>query len=383
MDDSFLEARGYNEIFVGGYEGEIKGVEQAYENWAKVPMNNLAGVDSYYYYRDSNVSKNEVSAETKVYIRTGWEATADDSNVITITTYTYVTGVEKYIPAGSSGMTLRQGRQIRAYAPSTPCGPSAQWTSVMVPVSYYGGIAGSPGLPVLISKNTYTLPPQATSESKSAIVVRNVVEGYEYRLCDDSPSNIYLDAMYMGFQFRNNLPNDLPIPVLHEVEQTPDICENVVDLIFTFEPISIGGAELYLEYKFGNLDWSEDRSVAKKVIKGSPTTVTVYGLPPTNHTKNPVVVYWRAKYRPSGSTLLESDWLYEDTQIMYIPAPNMTVPDITTPECNLIARGEFVPQWTSEQCYNEWSCADQEGPEMLEEEQKLLEECRIMNGVGE
>lgn len=378
----YLQARGVNNLISGGYTGEIVTADTAWRNWTDIEEE--GSVDSYYTYRDSNTEQNSRSSETTITIRTTWKATLDAENVVHINTKTYIVDVTRNpYPEGSSGPTGSLKRDIYVFRPGT-CGVSqSKWTVKDIPVWHSGRIYGVPAFPAFIYENNYTLAPGKESGTQSAIVVRGLVSGYTGYLCVNY-TNKWLDALEMGFQFRNNLPTDLPIPVHTGTAQTPDICENQVQADLTFEAPPIEGAELYLEYRYEGQGWSEDRSVSRLASRGMPVTVSLYNLIPTNHTKEPVIVYWRAKYRPVTVKMVESDWAYGQTQVMYVPAPNMTVPDITAMECSAITRGDYIEPWTEEQCYNEFSCADQEDlrGQIEAKNDEENRECRITNGVA-
>lgn len=376
-DSGLLQIKGIADIIAGGYDGEIKGVQAAFENWANAP-DNSDGVDSMYYYRDSNVALNSRSSETQVTFRTKWHSELDEYNVFHIHTENYLRKVERIArPSGSSGDRPGPGRSVFAYAPGAPCSMgSARWVQRRIPYNFNGIVFEGD---VLIGVADYAIPPAKTSGRQSACIYRNVTNGYESYLCIDSD---YTDAMVLGFQFRNNLPAELPKPVWSDTIQYPDICENYMDVELVFSPLQVSGAELYVEYRYEGQDWSSDRSVISMVTRGAPTHVLLYGIVPTNHTNRPQKLYWRAKYRPVRVQMEEGDWLYGETQIGFIPAPNMTVPDITVEECAAIGKGDLIPPYTEEQCYSETSCADQtEIREKLKEiEWEKNRECRIMNG---
>lgn len=379
-NSGLLQAKGLAEIIAGGYPDEKKGVRGAYQDWTDVD-DSSDGVDSTYFYRDSNVIRNAQSSETTVTFRTKWSATLDDYNVFTIHTETYLTKIERVArPEGSSGDVPGPGRSVFAFAPGAACSMgSAKWPTsgrVSIPYNFNGTVfSGS----VLIGTATYKIPPSKTSEYQSTCTYRNVTDGYEYYLCQDS---IYTDAMVLGFQFRNNLPAELLVPIWTDTKQYPDICENYMDIELFFAPIQVSGAQLYVEYRYDGQDWSEQRSAVASVARGVSTSVLLPQIVPTNHTDRPQKVYWRAKYRPVAVQMEESDWLYGETQVEYIPAPNMTVPDISVEECTSIGKGDLIPPYDHEQCYTEASCAEQDD---IREKLKDIEweknrDCRAMNG---
>lgn len=376
-NSGLLQVKSIADIIAGGYPNEIKDVSPAFRDWSNVP-DNSDGVSSEYWYRDSNTGINARSSETHVFFNTKWHADLDEYNVFHIHTETYLTKVERIArPSGSSGDVPGPGRSIFAYRPGAPCSiGSAQWNHRSIPYNFNGIVfEGS----VLIGVADYAIPPAKTSGYQSACTYRNNTDGYEYCLCQDSQ---FTDAMVLGFQFRNNLPAELPKPVWSDTIQYPDICENYMDVELVFSPLQVSGAELYVEYRYEGQDWSSDRSVISMVTRGAPTHVLLYGIVPTNHTNRPQKLYWRAKYRPVRVQMEEGDWLYGETQIGFIPAPNMTVPDISVEECTSIGKGDLIPPYTEEQCYAETACADQDSirDKLKDLEWEKNRECRIMNG---
>lgn len=379
-NSGLLQVKGIADIIAGGYPNEIKGVSPAFRDWTNVP-DSSDGVTSEYWYRDSNAGINARSSETHVFFNTKWHADLDEYNVFHIHTETYLTKVERIArPSGSSGDAPSLGRFVFAYAPGAPCSPgAAAWPGPggrFIPYNYNGIVFEGRAL---IATARYSIPPAKTSGWQSACVYRNVTEGFEHYLCMDTR---YTDAMVLGFQFRNNLPAELPVPIWTDTIQTPDICENYMDITLVFSPIQISGAELYVEYRYEGQDWSSDRSAVGMVTRNEPTSVLLPKIVPTNHTSRPQVVYWRAKYRPVRVQMEASDWLYGETQVEYIPAPNMTVPDISVEECTSIGKGDLIPPYTEEQCYTETSCADQDSirDKLKDLEWEKNRECRIMNG---
>lgn len=386
MEDGLLQVRGVADIIAGGYTNEIKGVEPGYADWTNVNYSS-DGVTSSYFYSDSNVypvgpngeAANRRRSQTNVTIETKWAAELDEQNVFTITTETYLVGINRVArPEGSSGDIPGPGRDIYIFEPNVACSAGAAKHHWFVPYNANGSIYSGR---MFISKLIYRLAPGKTSESASAIVFRNVTQGFSAYLCRDSE---FTDAMVIGFQFRNNLPTELPPPTHTGTNQVPDICENYMDVYLTFDAPPVNGAELYLEWRYPGEDWSEDKSVVEAASRTAPVTVLIPYVAPTNHTDSPITIEWRAKFRPRSVQMEESDWTYGSTQIEYIPAPNMTVPDITVEECSSIGKGDYIPPYTEEQCYTETVCQEQDNIRDTLQERKWEKnrECRVVNGVA-
>lgn len=384
-NSGLLQAKGIVDIIAGGYPGEPKGAEAGYSNWTDV--NDASdGVVSTYFYCDSNASNNATRSQTNVKVLTKWSATLDDQNVFEIHTDTYLVGIERIarpgamegcIPA-SSGDTPSLGRDIYVFSPDAPCSAGAALQHWFVPYNY-NGVVFSGNL--YISSATYRIAPGKTSGYQSGITYRNLVQGRPGYLCIDSR---YTDAMVIGFQFRNNLPTDLPPPTHMSTDQVPDICENYMDVYLTFDAPPVNGAELYLEWRYPGEEWSEEKSVVEVASRDNPVTAVISHVAPTNHTDSPITIEWRAKFRPRSVQMEESDWTYGSTQIEYIPAPNMTVPDITVEECTSIGKGDYIPPFTEEQCYTETACEDSLSisDTLKDREWEKNRDCRITNGVA-
>lgn len=392
-----LQGRGQLEIISGGYGREdgnntfypeatcpdtIEYIawDPTYSNWKYLDVddNGNGSATTYYIYSDSpnNPGRNSQSTQVKVTVRDTWHVEQDDVNNLHIQTTTNVLSISRFKQIGPTSRFSRDiyiypanrdwlGGQIFEYLND----PEAILDTITVPVDGDHTVY-----------NNFVLGPGQESAT-STITYRNLAQGYNNFLFVPS---LYLDALRMGLRFKNNLSPDLPTPILVRVDQVEDICENYVDATLTFEPINLGGTQLYIEYRYGSQDWSSSRSVTVPVAKDSPTTVILTGLIPTNHTNSPVTLYFRAKYIPTVTTLNESDWLYEDFVTIYIPAPNMTVPDINTQECNTISKGGYIPNFESEQCYTEYTCADQEDirNSVLAKNEQYNRNCRIKNGVA-
>lgn len=384
-----LQARGIANIISGGYPGEPHGAQPAFANWEYVDENSN-GVESYYFYCDSNYSRNPNArrSQTNVTIKTSWESYIDEFNNVVITTHTFLTRIERIARPGampewnapaSGGDVPSLGRRIYLFKPGTPCSVGAAMPEKWFVPYNYDGLVFSGN--IHISDTHRVLAPGQTTGADSAITYRNVVDGYGAYLCSTG-TNRYTDAMELGFQFRNNLPTELPRPVLVDSNQTADICENFVYINLIFAAPPVNGAEIYVEWRYEGQDWSSERSASEGAERGKNVTVTISPIAPTNHTDSPQKVYWRAKFRPRRVQMHESEWLYGESISMYVPAPNMSVPDITTEECNAIGKGDLLPEYTKEQCYNDAACAD---TDTIRQKIKDLNwaknaECRKING---
>lgn len=389
MDDDILQVRGQLEILSGGYgreDGDLNYYpidtipdnreyiewDQNYTDWKNVPAHSQA--TTYYVYSDSNVGLNSQSTKVRVRVTDIWDMEIDPENVMTINVQTFIESVARYDKRGNA----YGSRGLYAFDPRKDGTRGAEfWKALNSNVGVTGPIGGTPSASIY---TTFVLAPGQASES-STITFRNVTTGFEAQLFRFSP---YVDAIRIGLRFKNGLPTDLPIPIFKSMTQTEDICENFVNADLEFEPINVNGAAIYLEWRYEGQDWAKERATQIDVYRGTPIHVPIYQLAPTNHTASPVHVYWRAKFVPVSVKMKESDWAYGDFYTIYVPAPHMTVPDISPAECSAIQKGEFIPWYTHEQCYNEFGCADQDDlrSEMLAEREKDNKDCIAMNKEG-
>lgn len=379
-----LQARGVANIISGGYPGEPVGTQPAFANWEYVDENSN-GVESYYFYCDSNRESNLYRSQTNVTVKTKWTSYIDTMNNVVLHTDTYLTRIDRIARPGampewnapaSLGDVPSLGRDMYVFRPNAPCNINVAVGHWYAPYNYDGNIFSGE---LYLGSEDRTLAPAETTGIGSTIAYRNVVSGYQSDICG---ANRYTDSMVLGFQFRNNLPKDLPIPVHTDTQQTADICENFVYVHLFFAGPPVNGAEIYVEWRYDGQDWSSDRSASAETFRNTPVEVILSPIAPTNHTDNPQKIYWRAKFRPRAVKMNEGDWLYGETIVRYVPAPNMSVPDITTEECNAIGKGDLLPEYTEEQCYNDAACAD---TDTIRQKIKDLNwaknaECRKVNG---
>lgn len=390
--DATLQVRGQLEILSGGYgradgnntyypvascPDNIEYIEwdQNYSDWKDVGEHDQA--TTYYVYSDSNSNpaRNSVSTKVRVRVTDKWDVDIDDSNVMTVTVQSWIESATRYDRRGNPSGA---GRSLYAFKPSEDSAGKQFWSAPNTSISATVSLGSTPSQPVY---NTFVLAPGEVSGT-TTITFRNAYQGRESLMFG---RNIYTDAIRMGLRFKNGLPTDLPIPVFIGMTQTEDICENYVDADLEFEPINVNGAAIHLEWRYEGQDWADDRSIEINVYRDTPIHVPIGHLAPTNHTYDPVHVYWRAKYVPVNSKLKESDWAYGDFEVIYVPAPHMTVPDISDAECSAIQKGELLDRYKSEQCYSEGpGCADQDDlrKELLAQREIDNAECVAMNKKG-
>lgn len=390
--DASLQVRGQLEIISGGYGREttppgntyypmascpddIEYIEwdQNYTEWKDVSEDDQ--LTTYYVYSDSNAIKNSISTKVRVRVTDKWHMSVDDSNIMTVEVQSFIESATRFDKRGNPSGA---GRSLYAFKPSEDRRGKEFWKAERTSISALVPMGATPSASVY---NKFVLAPGEESAT-STITFRSIVVGHEAQLFDRT---IYTDAIRMGLRFKNGLPTDLPIPVFIGMTQTEDICENYVDADLEFEPIKVNGAAIHLEWRYDGQDWADDRSIDINVYRDTPIHVPIGHLAPTNHTYDPVHVYWRAKYVPVNSKLKESDWAYGDFEVIYVPAPHMTVPDISDAECSAIQKGELLDRYKSEQCYSEGpGCADQDDlrKELLAQREIDNAECAAMNKKG-
>lgn len=354
-----LQARGWVQITQGGYTNEEKGANGDLSTaFSDVPESGTATVS--YYYRDSNFGEgqlpdlNKSSSRVDVKLKTEWTATKQSGNTYVVKTKTTILSIERCCKDESAGkISQNPTRTINVSGKngtvlsnliSSPANTGTIWSGSKV-----------------VGENTYTIPPgQEVSVNELSAIYLNYTTGYW------SPGNplpsTYVDEMRMGVQFKNNLPDRCDPPVLMSVTQTDDICENEVTACLRFAPCTCDGMALVIQYHFDGETWADAIGNGQEAqINASDSAANVIcfdHLPPTNHTREPVIFYWRAKYIPITSTMPETEWVEGSFEIMFILHPHETVPDISAQECAMLERGELIGKYEEETCYNEFSCAD-------------------------
>lgn len=374
-----LQARGWINI-TGGYPGEergvIKGISSSY-----VPVQPQQEIPITFYYRDSQTADNNNSTRVVVDIVERWDYEKLSNNRYQVTTEAWLTGIKRddkrgNVPCCSVPWPSRTIQVFNA-DDKIVWGPKETNTSLVETL-----MSGR----VYLGKKTYLLKPQtATSNAEMACHYFNYTTYYyDPNKSPTDPNNAkYLDDMVMGVQFYNGLPEECDPPAFIGATQADDICENTVEACVKFGPCSCEGMALVFEYHFNGDTW--DGAKAKgQTWQGpaSPTstnTICLPNLPPTNHTNEPIIMYWRAKYIPDTAEMPETDWAYGNFQMMFILAPHETVPDISPQECSKLMRGDLIGKYQAETCYNEYSCADT--TVNLNSRNEDIEECKKVNGV--
>lgn len=366
-----LQARGWVEITQGGYYNEDRGVcidgqcfQGATNSAVNVPFKDVGETGEMtvtYNYRDSNYPGNDhvydlnkSSSRVDVTMKTTWQASKGSNNTYIVKSITSLIKLERcckneslgaisYNPTRTINLTGTLGNVIKNLI-NSPANTGVFWSGNMK-----------------VSEDTYTIKPgEQVSPNQLTCVYLNYSTG---RWSPGQPlPNIHVDEMRMGVQFKNNLPDRCDPPALMSVTQTDDICENNVEACLRFAPCSCEGMGIRLEYRFDGESWEDAHGLGQYVEREAsniaPFNICLDKLPPTNHTAQPVILYWRAKYYPITATMPETEWTSGNFDMMFILAPHETVPDISPQECSYLERGELIGKYEQETCYNDTSCAD-------------------------
>lgn len=370
MNDG-LQARGWVQIVSGGYDGEDRGVSSGISS-SYQPISNEGEREITYFYRDSQIGNNSSSTRVEVTLKERWSYTKESNNRFNITVEAWLTEIKRTDKQGNITCcsSTNPSRTIQVYNHNGTIVWGPKETNTAQPETIMTGN-------VYLGKRTYLLEPQKeTPINELSGDYLNYTTGY---WAGNVPSE-YADQLRFGIQFFNGLPDECDPPQLIGVTQTDDICENTVRACMTFAPCSCEGMALHLEWRYRGQSWSSDRSTDLSASAVDPIEICLEPLLPTNHTWDPVMLEWRAKFVPVFTTMQETKWTEDSFQMMFILHPHETVPDINPQECSQLGRGDLIPKYTSETCYNEFSCADQSVN--VNGSSADVENCKKVNGVS-
>lgn len=373
MDDA-LKIYGFIEIPSSGYQGEEVGSTKPAPD-TPGPEGQPNQFDCTYFYRDSQNGTNSRSTRVDVTIRQEYTYNKTSGNHYHIKVKGWLTKIvrgRKDTSGGSIAQNPTRTIQVWGVNGQSVFGPTA--SSPASEGTIFSGNA-------YLGEIEYDLKPGERTELKALSAdYRSYTTGY---WTGAIPSK-YLDQMHMGLMFENGLPDECNPPKLINGTQTEDICENEIKAVMTFEPCSCEGMALVFEYHFNGESWAD--AAAKGQVRQinasnvSPNVIELQHLPPTNHTWNPVILYWRAKYIPIDSDMPETPYTEDSFQMNFILHPHETVPDIDAQECAKLQRGDLIEKYLEEVCYNEFSCADKRVNNTKRDAD--VEECKRINGVA-
>lgn len=329
-------------MYSTGYPGEEVGAEGDYKDkWYDYPLGEQGTAISTYYYRDTDIQPptNANSSRVDVTVKDVWTSIANPDNSITIIHSSWLQEIKRGHILGNPGNP--PGRSIKvgpSYGKTLP-NLSFPNTNINRTETIFSGNAQ-----LLYEHRTTLYPGEETNFA--SVYYYSVTVGYEAYAPPGKQSQ-FSDEFSFGIFFRNNLPKEVPAPVLQGIAQNDRICDNLVDAFLTFENPPVSGIDLVLQYRYEGQEWSEERQTATNAYRDAETIINVYDLIP--RTK----VYWRAKYVPTLAKVNESEWAYGEFTTMFIPPTDMTVPDISTPECTAIGRGDYIEKYKDIVYYNE------------------------------
>lgn len=297
-----------------------------------------------YTWRDSQTGINSSSARANIEIQDEWTSSIDGNNNLIVNLKSTVTKVwrdDRYNVAGTSiprQIAVLEGGNY----PTTQAGSHViQLLPAVNAATFENG--GNPWTIGVSRQQVLVIPPQGQSGAAQPFRVKAWYAGGGMNI--NTSYNDYVDEMSMGTIFKNNLPNELTPPVFVRVDQVPDICNNVVDATIHFTPPNLNGAQLELYWSYEDGVWSENKKAVVPASRDAETVFyTIEDLLPTT-CPPPTKVYWRARYIPTTDTLQPSDWTYGNFETVFVPPIWMTVPDITTPECNSLGKGELLDEY--------------------------------------
>lgn len=303
-----------------------------------------------YSWRDSNAAYgyNSQSGRATVYIRDEWFGSLNETNNhIILTVRSKITRIVRDDIVGGGGANSWT---------RTSCASAYPQNSNRI----MNEIVADPRRAdtfVVNSKEverTIDIAPQQTSydQGNYAIYFRNWVTGSATWTSGNERS---VDSFAMGLAFKNNLPNEASPPRLLHIDQTPRICDNVVDVNLCYAPPELSGYFLRVEWRYADQQWDTLETSTQWVVTGASPGMPevcafIRDLVPSNCEK--VTVYWRAKYFAVNPEMRDSDWSSGEFETVFIPPIWMTTPDITTPECSAIGRGDLLDEYSEVVYYN-------------------------------
>lgn len=322
-----LQVQGTFTLISGGYVNELYGSGRAYQNWTDVDTSGEAV--STYYYRDSDSSNNYQSTQVVVTIRDRWSATLQPDNSYQITIESYLTSIVRNDKKGYAGQV---GRSIRIKQNATDNAWLREWlnTPVNTPQTIFSGN-------LRIGTKTHTLYP-GQSSSTGSIYYRNNVSGHD----GDTPPNIYIDEFYMGLNYRNNLPSKLNAPVLTSIEQSPEICQYLVDATFhlTMDDIPDSNAHtIRLQISTDSSFSAPDEYTATAIKSGDGIA---YFTIPNVKLKPATGYYCRTQLVPDTYV---SDWRGSNFTTIQVITPPVVAPEFSEDNCEQLTSNLLVAEW--------------------------------------
>lgn len=148
-------------------------------------------------------------------------------------------------------------------------------------------------------------------------------------------------------------PLNICPPEVTGMRQDRDICENCAITLFDIAPNDLLGNSRgvlvveYVQAPAGSTpDWSQAQVANYDIYKDR--AITNAQFPCLDGGKH---YFYRMKIKIDGSVASESEYVYGEFDTLFIPPPNMTVPDITEAECTDIDAGNLIPPFEEVVCY--------------------------------
>lgn len=290
-----------------------------------------------YSWRDSNAGvrgENSCSSRGFVTITDYWTASIDSYNNYVVNVVSVINALGRNDPVGNP-TGIGRGWAIKD--------ANSGYIFAQGEMRIYDVIANALPREFSISK-TFTLAPQTSSDGQYTWLARSWTLGYATETTGREP---FVDEMFMGLRFRNNLPKSFNPPSLLTISQEPDICDNNVNVHMTFDGPNLAGGRLLVQWRYSESDdWSDLYSYAVSTTREQDVTITLPDIEPSGCSEDgKTTLYWRAQFQSTVATLTSSDWTYGQFETEFIPPVNMTVPDISVEECDMITRAVEIEEY--------------------------------------
>lgn len=330
-----LQALNYNQLISGGYiqpDGTPEEVSAngQYNSWTDVDLTGIA--TSTYTYRDSDYSLNYNSTRVRVGITDRWSAVKNDDNSFTITVESWLEYIVRDNRRGFAGTVgrsifVRQRRNDNNWLASWPNTPINAEQTIY------------PGRLHLGSKQ-YVLYPEEESDQGS-LYYRNNVSGYDWVVVP--PTSIYVDELYMGIRFRNNLPKKLHPPVMERIDQAPDICHYKVNTDFTISMDDIPDSNSHtVHMQIGVDSQFRDAKDYYANIKETVDGMTYFEI--TDVLLKPNTRYYY-RVQLNQPDVYETDWRTGSFTTIAVIKPKEVAPAFSEDDCENLTTNQEVAQW--------------------------------------
>lgn len=133
-------------------------------------------------------------------------------------------------------------------------------------------------------------------------------------------------------------------PVLSEVRQEQNVCDNCADVTMDFEPSDLGGrdsAMLTVDFKYGDEPWDVALYTSANVTATAESKTSVYlgCLIPMRK------VCWRARYITGEGETAKSEYSEGCFDVIFVPPVTMVVPPLDNEDCFRMANGRPIKEF--------------------------------------